>query len=406
MALAGTLRDFSLPDIFQLISLQKKTGVLTLKSEKDVVTISFLNGDIVSADSLHKRVEDRLGNVLVKTARISREDLGRALDLQKQSLQRLGHILVKENFMTKEELQDALRQQVELIIYRLFRWRDGDYSFAAEEKIDYDAEFFVPIGTDSLLMDGVRMLDEWPLIERKITSFDLVFRKQGDAAVEVQDSERSGVLDLAGEKAAGIAKLSPLEGKVFELCNGIFTVQEIVDRSTSSEFDTCKALFDLWNRGLIEESEAAKAEVARQAEEEQETRRERVRGALKLVSLAMFGYLALGASMSLLNPVNRWAFGQSPDARAIARDRGRLRRIETSVRAYAESRGSLPASLDVLVSDDWLDLPDLQAADGRRIGYVLDKSDPASPRYRLNLEAPKNAPAATADLLTLEGGMP
>ena len=31
MALEGTLKDFALPDIFQLIGLQKKTGMLYLK---------------------------------------------------------------------------------------------------------------------------------------------------------------------------------------------------------------------------------------------------------------------------------------------------------------------------------------------------------------------------------------
>ena len=41
MALEGTIRDFGLPDIFQLIGLQRKTGVLTLKNEKDKVTVTF-----------------------------------------------------------------------------------------------------------------------------------------------------------------------------------------------------------------------------------------------------------------------------------------------------------------------------------------------------------------------------
>ena len=53
MALKGTLKDFSLADIFQLIGIQKKTGVLTLKSDKEVVTVSFVEGNVVSADALN-----------------------------------------------------------------------------------------------------------------------------------------------------------------------------------------------------------------------------------------------------------------------------------------------------------------------------------------------------------------
>ena len=40
MALEGTIRDFGLPDIFQLIGLQRKTGILTLTNEKDGETVT------------------------------------------------------------------------------------------------------------------------------------------------------------------------------------------------------------------------------------------------------------------------------------------------------------------------------------------------------------------------------
>ena len=65
MALEGTIKDFGLPDIFQLIGLQRKTGTLTLQSGKEEVTVTFENGMVVMADSSAKRLEDRLGHVLV-----------------------------------------------------------------------------------------------------------------------------------------------------------------------------------------------------------------------------------------------------------------------------------------------------------------------------------------------------
>ena len=95
MALQGTIRDFGLPDIFQLIGLQRKTGILTLINDKDKesVTVTFETGMVVMADSSEQRLEDRLGNVLVKQGKLSRERLEEALGVQKQTLQRLGHIL-------------------------------------------------------------------------------------------------------------------------------------------------------------------------------------------------------------------------------------------------------------------------------------------------------------------------
>jgi hypothetical protein len=95
MALEGTIRDFGLPDIFQLIGLQRKTGLLTLVNERDdeSVTVTFENGMVVMADSSARRLEDRLGNVLVKQGKITRERLDEALGVQRQTLQRLGHVL-------------------------------------------------------------------------------------------------------------------------------------------------------------------------------------------------------------------------------------------------------------------------------------------------------------------------
>ena len=86
MALKGTLKDFSLADIFQLIGIQHKTGVLTLKNDKEVVTVSFVEGNVVSADALHRRLEDRIGTVLVKSGRITEAQLQEALRIEKNTL--------------------------------------------------------------------------------------------------------------------------------------------------------------------------------------------------------------------------------------------------------------------------------------------------------------------------------
>ncbi|MFI5183166.1 MAG: DUF4388 domain-containing protein, partial [Vicinamibacteria bacterium] len=86
MALEGTIKDFGLPDIFQLIGLQRKTGLLTLKNDKEQVTVTFENGMVVMADSSAKRLEDRLGNVLVKQGKLGKERLDEALSTQKATL--------------------------------------------------------------------------------------------------------------------------------------------------------------------------------------------------------------------------------------------------------------------------------------------------------------------------------
>src|SRR6266508_3332009 len=166
MALEGTLKAFGLPDIFQLIGLQRKTGILTLTSNENV-TVTFENGMVVMADSSSRRLEDRL-----------------------------GHILATGGYITGKDLKDALQVQVAQIVFKVFRWRDGHYHFAPTDSVDYDRENFVPMSADFILMEGIRMVDEWPIIERKIPSFDIVFR----AAVEPNSIEVGGGAEEEGSE--------------------------------------------------------------------------------------------------------------------------------------------------------------------------------------------------------------
>ena len=86
MALEGTIKDFGLPDIFQLIGLQKKTGVLRLNNESDEVVIAFKDGMLVSADSKNKRLEERLGTRLVRSGVITEERSRQAAIVAAQSV--------------------------------------------------------------------------------------------------------------------------------------------------------------------------------------------------------------------------------------------------------------------------------------------------------------------------------
>ena len=200
MALEGTLRDFSLADIFQLIGLQRKTGVLTLRGKDDTVTVTFLDGKVVGADSLNRRLENRLGTVLMKTGFLTQDQLNRALEIQKETLQRLGFILTHYGIISAESLRDAIQLQIMQIVYRLFRWKDGDYHFSQETTIEYDRDNVMPITAESILMEGARMIDEWPIIEKRIRSYDMVFRKKlTDQEIVVVGADEADEIDFDGD---------------------------------------------------------------------------------------------------------------------------------------------------------------------------------------------------------------
>jgi len=362
MALEGTLRDFSLADIFQLIGLQRKTGVLTLRGKDDTVTVTFLDGKVVGADSLNRRLENRLGTVLMKTGFINQDQLNRALEIQKETLQRLGFILTHYGIISQDSLRDAIQLQILQIVYRLFRWKDGDYHFSQETTIEYDRDHVVPITAESILMEGARMIDEWPIIEKRIRSYDMVFRKKlTDQEIVVVGSEDADEIEFDDSarrrsKAGGFGekiRISQEEKAIYDMVDGTMTVSDIVEVSRFSEFDTNKSLYELLTRDLIEEVRGqSAAAVLEQATPVDETEVAETPVPLPLVLVLVI--LALASLItSFKNPLNGLrplTGGLSPVGET--RKSISMQRIETigqAIEKYNDAHGRLPQELKDLV---------------------------------------------------------
>ncbi|HEX2798076.1 MAG TPA: DUF4388 domain-containing protein, partial [Thermoanaerobaculia bacterium] len=376
MALEGTLRDFSLADILQLISLQHKTGLLTVRGPADTVTLGFLDGRLVSAESSAQRLDTRLGTVLVKTRRLTTEALARALEMQAQTLQRLGFILLKNGFCSAQDLRDGLDIQIKRIAYGLFRWTDGDYVFEQTEQVDYDAESTTPIAVERLLMEGARMIDEWPIVEKVVWSLDIVYQrvpieqpvipaKDEDAVEDVEDST---LARRAREKRLDPIRVSRAEWSVYELVDGSRTVAEINELAFLSEFDGCKACFDLVSRGLIEESTPRPEELPQEALITDVPGHARpVRRPLDIALLAglVLAVLALGAfRFQSKNPLNLLTL---PPRRVPLVDGFKkslsllkLRRVAEGIDSYTLLYGRLPETVEALVDSPILVPADLR----------------------------------------------
>jgi len=387
MALEGTLRDFSLADILQLISLQHKTGLLTVRGSADTVTLGFLDGMLVSAESTAQRLDTRLGTVLVKTRHLTAEALARALEMQAQTLQRLGFILLKNGFCSAQDLRDGLDIQIKRIAYGLFRWTDGDYVFEQTEQVDYDAESTTPIAVERLLMEGARMIDEWPIVEKVVWSLDIVYQRvpvaqpviPAEDEDAVEDVEDSMLARRGREKDLDPIRVSRAEWSVYELVDGARSVAEINELAFLSEFDGCKACFDLVSRGLIEESAPRPEELPKEALLADVPARVRpARRPLDLGLLAglVLAVLALGAfRLQSKNPLNLLTL---PPRRVALVDGFKkslsllkLRRLAEGVDSYTLLSGRPPETVGALVDSHILAPADLMDPWGAAYRYIV-----------------------------------
>jgi len=376
MALEGTLKDFALPDILQLIGIQRKTGVLTMEGDKDTVTVQFFQGNVVGADNSSRQIEECLGSVLVRTGRISDVQLQEALAIQRETLQRLGYILVRSGYLTEGELREALRIQINQIVYRLFRWREGRYHFLPMEHLEYDRNLTIPVSAESLLMEAARMVDEWPMIERRITSPKLVFRRTpigtallGGPAGSVADDVEFALDLLEGAQAAPAREkpaATPEEQEILRFLDGRGTVQDLVDHSAQGEFDVYRCLHDLLQSGFVEEVALPAADTGRQ-------RAEAVRVWWGRVAAALVGAVAtLSLCTAGANPWAPWRIGslgsRQDDLRTYV-SRARVEHVEAAVQTFFLASASVPTSLDDLVRLGVLRGEDVKDPWGRPYDY-------------------------------------
>jgi hypothetical protein len=152
MAVEGTLDLFKLPEILQLVSQQRKTGILTVQGQQDIVAISFLNGRIVAADALNQTLEEGLSQILFKEGMISAPDLARAVSEHQASGGRLIDLLVERRYIERGQLLEALRLQTYRLLEQLLHWSQGDFKFYSGDEVSYE-EGLVPISVEELLIN-------------------------------------------------------------------------------------------------------------------------------------------------------------------------------------------------------------------------------------------------------------
>lgn len=253
MALEGSLRDFDLFSLFNMIKIQGKNGTLVLSQGQEFVKVFFENGEIVGCDSNQVRMEDRLGTMLVRLGRLTGEELLGMVQVQRQTLKRMGTLLLESGKVTPTDLQDALFNQATAILHRTFRWVEGDYRFDSFLPTDLDREHFVPIPVDTVLMEAARIQDEWPEVERRLPGLDTPLGKSPRAQALHLDIDRevSSVLDGKGQ-VHGSSGLTHEQEMVLSYFDHPQSAREITQISRYEELDTCKAIADLLEAGLLE----------------------------------------------------------------------------------------------------------------------------------------------------------
>lgn len=229
MALEGILQEFGLADILQLIYFQRKTGILNIEGKMDRVRLDFINGNIVNMESRRRIESNRLGKILIKKGLIDQKDLETAMEMQKAEGIKIGTIFIKHGLLSKETLAGIIKEQIIESIVQIFAWKEGKYEFIPQE-VHVEEELSISLDTQHVLMDGLRIVDEWSLVEGKL-DLNTIYKR----ARSPEPNELVGI-----------------EEEVFSLIDGDSDVSTVINISYAGDFETSKALISLEEKGIIE----------------------------------------------------------------------------------------------------------------------------------------------------------
>lgn len=154
----GTIETLGVPDLVGMISSLQKTGTLMLQGDGAMFVFEFEAGRVVHAITNKHDPAMRLGTILVAQNHLTEQQLRDSLAAATAGKQLLGDVLVRSATVSEEDLRTALDEQVRRIFEAAFALAQGRFAF--QEGSLSTLQQRTSLNTMHLLLEAARMRDE------------------------------------------------------------------------------------------------------------------------------------------------------------------------------------------------------------------------------------------------------
>jgi hypothetical protein len=363
----GSLAEFRLAEILQLVAVQQKTGLLRLSRGTNVVTFYFDAGLLVSTRDRRYSGQDPFLDYLKRVGCLHPETAAQLASRVESSREDIVDVLLNERFLTDEEVRGALDDLAQELVHKTFGWRDGTYHFIGGDEALTGLRHRLQIKIDGILMEGARRADEWPRLLEKLPGPETV-------------------VDLVSNPGTGFGERAR---HVFEQIQGPTRLGEILRRSRVSEYETYETVMHGVEAGFVRVLERPRVAPPEVVEAQpgprppRASRRERLwtlpRPVAWLVALgvSLVVFFASSSVLPLLvSETSRRAAAEleMENARTAVRD---------GIEVYRALHGRYPPSLTALAPDNLASAELLRRAGPLRYEIAADGSgfalSPAAP---------------------------
>ena len=270
LSIQGTLAETTVPDLFRSLVRSSETGMLSLEAIGRNDTIYFQEGRVVFASSSDPDMG--LGEILLRTGELNLQQYQTAMDRTVMA-RRVGSVLIELGYLKSDELMRAAERQANAIVLNAMSYRTGSYTIEFTSSMP-EGIIVLPLSTERLILDGVRRIEYWSLIQRGIGRLDRMLELVPGA------DTKSYALELNDE-----------ESHVMSLLSDPQTVEQLCARSYLSNFNTCRTLWGLLAVNFIQDAGSEAVNEKRAAEEteyEMEATVERYNGVFQSIFGVVF----------------------------------------------------------------------------------------------------------------------
>jgi CheY-like chemotaxis protein len=246
----GDVEVLGISNLLQMLSVNRCKGYLTIHAENQKKVIRFLDEGIRLVAGARRT--NPLGEILMRTGRISREQLDELLAEQRRTGVQLGEMVTSRGILEPGVIQSALREQVAEEIYDLFTWTGATFDF--EEFLNDNATrshggplSSVVLDTNmvSLMLEAARRVDELTRIQSVIPDVRLLpERLELPAELDDPSLDRSAIEDI------------------LPLIDGERSVGHIIEESLFPKFTVLRTLYGLAQKGVIKIRDRGDASTA------------------------------------------------------------------------------------------------------------------------------------------------
>lgn len=233
IALKGSLRENSVPEILAYLHYHDESGLLTFNSQEASKKVYFKDGNPVYVESRLR--EENLGRMLVRDGIISQEDCFLSLNNMRTYHKQQGGALVMAGALTPLQLMEALQRQMRQKIINLFAWFEGEYLFE-QKTISTQKAVFFELSVPDLVVAGICEYYE-------PASIQIIFDEISKLKLRRKDYLPFHLAEL---------ELTTNDKKLLELADGSRNIEALVLESVVDPARSFRVLYSLILLGAFE----------------------------------------------------------------------------------------------------------------------------------------------------------